>query len=236
MKSDLTCDKCGAPNKLGRVFCGKCGERLNLTGFRPGFQNRRAGSRMLSAIKRMVRLILLTALLVLLAALLWPLQPDGREGERDQAELMYHAILDFEESIRRGERAILIVREEEINAYLNALVAHMDELAERDPFQLETRNINVSFTPEYVFVHILNTWGPLRLSYEAVGKPYADESGASMEIKRLSMGRVPVPAPFRNRLAMRLSRIFEEMDRELFILRHVTRVDMRDQVVRLITE
>lgn len=236
MKSKLTCEQCGAANEIGRLFCGQCGERLNLTGFRPGRPRRGVGAGRAGGIKRLVRLVLLAALLTLLIALLWPTAPQGKPGTSEQGEALYENLLNMEQSIRRRERARLTIQEEEINAYLGMLIAQMDERPAENRSRLKTQAVNLSFTPEYVIVHILTAWGPVRLSYEITGWPRVNGRGASLDAQRVRLGHVPMPDPLMARMAERLGNVFAQLEREQFILRHVTRVDLGDGLLRLTTE
>lgn len=236
MKSQLTCEQCGAANEIGRLFCGQCGERLNLAGFRPGRPRRGIGAALARGIKRTLRLALLAALLSLLLALLWPTPTPGTPGELEQGRALYERILHAEQSIRRREPARLLIQEEEINAYLEAMIAHMDEVTAQEDYRLRTKAVNLSFTPEYIIVHILTRWGPVRLSYEISGQPHVNERGVWLEVLGIKLGHVPMPDPLRARMADAMVGLFSELEREQFILRHVTRAELAEGYLKLTME
>ncbi len=234
MTARVKCPSCGARNELmvDRLYCRRCGAKLDLSQARFGLER---GQAVAAFINRLLRLAILCLLIAVLALLVWPSAPQGATGTEEEGMTCFDKLADLYVAIHDNRALYRIVTEPEVNGYLDLLLAEATETQARSGLGMTVRSINLSFTENTFIVHILAEWKILRLTYEIEGRPRLEDGGFEIEVLRYSLGHLPIPAPLRQRFAERLLPLFEQMDRERYVLDHLARIDLAPQRARLIT-
>ena len=166
MSIQVKCSRCGAANELNRLFCVKCGGKLDLSKVITG--ERSSSARFVSGLFR-----LSVSLLILATAglMLWPVEPSGEPGLAADARAMTGTLQFFQQAVQNRAAVDRVVTEAEVNGYLAEVLKQNKEALSSDGFRLGIREINVAFTREDFVVLVLANWGPVSLSYEIRAVP-----------------------------------------------------------------
>jgi uncharacterized membrane protein len=234
MNDTVKCPQCGNENPISRLFCKHCGAKLDLSQVRTG---RSIGHIVSGMLSRLIRFVVLVALLTVLGLLLWPTKPVGQAGTEGDSTRLRAKLTSLHEAISINRFLAGEITEEEVNAYLAALLKHTGE---RQPEgaparRLTTQSIVISVAPESMVVHILAGWGPLALSYEVVGSPVLTDAGFGLVVATTRLGHLPMPGASRAWLAARLSGVFANLSEERHILDHLALIELKEQKVRVET-
>ena len=198
------------------MFCVSCGAKLDLERVLPASGKRRGRSAM-----RAVRVLILLVLLAALGLILWPYAIPGRIGSKKDATQFYGKIKVLDRSVQ--SRAELLVRfsEPELNAYFLALLMRDGNPEGRGWQGLELQAINFRLTDGPAELVLRSTLGPLVLSYRFLGEPVFNGELFEVDLKKVELGHLPVPA-FAHGLVLRTVRpVFREFDREFELLNHL---------------
>jgi len=112
----ITCKKCGSENALGRIFCGSCGERLDLDNMTSDHVDSLTKQEAAAPVKKMVIAALIVVVLFIVAVALWPqgapigTAGNASDGRRAEAQIKGAA------RVTRGERKFT-VNEADLNGY-----------------------------------------------------------------------------------------------------------------------
>lgn len=234
MTARVKCPSCGAGNELmvDRLYCRRCGAKLDLSRARFGPEG---GQTVAVFIMRFLRVAILCLLLAVLALLLWPTAPQGAPGTEEEGMTCFDKLADLYAAINDNRPLYRILNEAEVNGYFGLLLAEATEAQASSGLGMDVRSINLSFTENTFIVHILAEWKIVRLTCKIEGRPRLDDARFEVEVLQLSLGHLPIPGPFRQRFSERLLPLFEQMERERYVLDHVARIDLAPQRVRLIT-
>jgi hypothetical protein len=229
MSFHVTCGSCGHRNPLGRLYCVKCGAKLEVSPetVRPEVSSAQAFGRWLA---RMVRLAVTLGLLAGLVQLLRPVPPMGQSGTvqhanefREKADLLNYALL--EKQVARQQFS-----EAEINGYLEQVVQNTPNRQGEGLLQFELQMINVKLKPDQIVTVFLSTWKSLSLTYEITARPLREEGAFALEIQRFRLGHLPLPGPAAEWVAGRVSRVFSQMEREKSLLDQLATLEVQEGV------
>lgn len=223
MSPRVKCAVCGHENELKRLFCSKCGYRLNLSHITAG---REGGGGVLRFLARLVRLVFLLAVVGGLGLLLWPVSPLGARGSEAYARQMKAKMQTLSMAVDAGQFIVEIVTEEEANGYLAALLQRDRNATRSQGFRLALGEINLAFKPADFVVVILANWGPLRLSYEITGAPSVGDQGFGVRVLGARWGHLPLPGPAAEWMTGRLAGVFARMELERKVLDRLGRVEL----------
>lgn len=234
MTASVKCPSCGERNDLrvNRLFCNRCGAKLDLSRLRV----QPAGALTVGLFfKRLLRVVVLVTLLGVLVLLLWPAAPEGMPGTEEDGRVCFEKLAELYEAIDNDAALERVFREQEVNGYFDVLLAETEAARPETTRGLNMRAINLSFTDRSFVVHIRAEWKVLQLSYEVEGRPRLRDGRFDMEVLRVSIGHLPLPGPLRQRFAARFLPLFEQMERERYVLDHLSHIDLAPRRVRLST-
>lgn len=213
MAVEVTCSKCQHKNPLGRMYCMRCGELLNMESLDP--RTMRSKPTGPSAIGRLLRVVVLLALCAAIVQLLRPVNPMGQEGSgadaqrlRQKLGLLKGAVLDQREMSQR-------VSEAEINSYLASLLSKTDQKPGRS---MDLRKINVTIRPEGAVLVLVSGVGPVTLTTELAGTPTHRGDQFEFVLTSARLGHLPMPGPLVAWLAGKAGVVFSRMDDEKRLL------------------
>lgn len=203
----VACQKCGGQNPDGRVFCGACGDRLDLTGMTSDtFVRSRRRKRALSSLKLIPPL--LGGLAVLLVALgVWPSTvPVGKPGTRVGGRRALRQFSALRE-LKDGRSLSAWLTEEDVNGYFQYFGVS----------RMEVDSFSVDLQPGYFTVRVVRTRGPFSLGrFEFSPKASIDlvcaPVGARVLVRKARVGHARVPGPFKRIPASRVASLFRDWD------------------------
>jgi hypothetical protein len=216
----INCHQCGATNDFGRVFCIKCGAKLDFeTAERKVHTQRRTEKR--GALWRLIRGFFLLGLLAAIGLILWPITPTGATGTPEQAAQFRAKILQLESAIAEERAASAEFSEAEVNAHLAQIVRYaQSQNPTQEVWELKLEGIHVALQPDQFVFLMTASRSPLMLSYEMVGSPVAGSKPMQLKISKVRWGHLPIPVPVSGWLTDRISLIVLSMTRERTVLEH----------------
>lgn len=234
MSSGIKCSYCGHLNPLGRIFCAKCGKRLDLKKVNKRVLARSAETPS-DRLRRRIKVLTVLVLAGVVGMILWPAQIECARGiAKDAASLQV--------KIRRLERAVAatayvydVITEHEVNAFLQKVLEDNPGIAKSEGMQLGIEKLCVRFTPDEMKVFLLANWGALRLSYEVVGVPEIRDRRFRLVLRYGRFGHLPLPGPVAGWMGERIARALSEFKNERRLLDALERCDLGDGRLRVVT-
>jgi len=199
----VLCKKCGADNPLGRVFCGSCGIRLDLSNLSSDDMAAKKSSIPLMKTllpKILPVLVVLLALPVALAA--WPhMQPLGKKGSKSGSQRVA-GTLQAMTRIGRGASLGRDFTEADINGYFEFSKAK----------EMDAESVSIRVGQGYFTVRVVRIIGPLKLGSVQLRPRVSQElvcvpAGTRVQVASASVGHLTWLGPFRNSVASRIYRM-----------------------------
>ena len=204
----VVCNKCGNENPLGRVFCVKCGSKLDLS---------RMTSQHVAEIQKswsdplvkywpkvMAAIVILAVILVALAC--WPTagvigKPgtlvDGHKVENGLSSLKF---------IRAGDTRNLVFKEEEVNGYFQFCKTKTMNMQSVSVVILEGRCYVRLIQPIQSFsIPLINRTVEPVVSYDLICQPY----GGALMLETVTVGHLSMFGPLKDLAARRVLAMFE---------------------------
>ena len=199
----LICSKCGMENPLGRVFCGSCGAKLELSHMG---SDTVAGSQSASVMFRHGLKLVIVVILVIAAVVVTAFVPKtrviGKKGTNRGSRRVGSA-LRMIKGLPNGRALKKTFTEADINAYLEFSKAR----------KLKMKSVSVAVGDGYFRVRVIRAIGPFalgpvqiepKISHELMCVPVGD----AVVVRRANMGHLPLFGPFKTLLVRGLHRKF----------------------------
>lgn len=231
MRAKLECRRCGQKNEINRVFCSKCGTKLDMSQLISGKPRRSPFQVVMAGI----RFLVLVAIVGAVSLMLWPVAPSSPRGTAAEAALVEQRIEAMARSVEFGRFVVEVFSDGEVNAYLADVLKKDAKAGKSDGYRVGIEDIRLSFSSTDFVVLVLAKWGPVALSYEITGLPELGEQGFSVQVKKARLGHLPMPGPAGDWMLSRVAGIFQRMDRERTILNHSSRLDLIEGRMRVAT-
>ncbi len=216
MSSQINCDRCGVSNPFGRVFCIKCGAKLDFAAMERKIRRGSQGGGAGHLFFRLVRLLIVAALLAALGLIVWPVSPSGQVGETGTAAQFRANLQALETALDGGTSASVEISEESANAHLLEIV-HYTQSEPTPGNRLNLDGMNLRFGEGTFVLVVQASKGPVKLTYEITGMPGAD----GLEIRGARWGHLPLPLPAARWMTRKLTLLFQNMKREQAVLARV---------------
>lgn len=187
----LVCEKCGAENPLGRVFCGTCGAKLDLTHMK---SEDVADSQKASWVRQHIFKVVIGIVLIVVAMAglgLWP-QTDmiGEKGTRIGGRRVERKLRAMQR-IRKGQSLSVDFPEKDINGYFEFLKQE----------KLKVDSFSVSVMEEYLAARMVRTLGKWEVGkFEIMPKISCDvvcvpSEGGGVIVSKAGIGHLPLWGP-----------------------------------------
>ncbi len=216
----ITCQDCGHNNELGRIFCGSCGKKLDMSQMsQENVERERRRPRIGGRIKGVV-LILLIAAIGAAALALWPLGPLAEDAVlsdpgpvRGQLSGVWHAV-------EAGSPMRIVLREQEINSYLDVYRSRAN-----------LQSLQADIQPGIMVVRMIDQWGPWDIGgYYSLGPlQYTCEvrvvpHGKGYKLDGAALGRLPLPDRLAGPVYTRMADVFKDSAGEQEILKKLDKL------------
>lgn len=236
----IACQACGYSNPLGRVFCQKCGTKLDLSKVRPpgsepgesgasgvtvGIKkdDKKGGKKTWKTIVRILDVILLVAVIGGLV-LIWQ-QPEVKSSGTSSIEAsaikLQREKLAFAISNKRPYEIKL--DNMQLNSYL-ASVSDMGKSSNTGLFQTDTISLSSqqdTVQVDYVRKIAIQTWEK-KIVMRFVGRPESDGSDFRFVPVSGSIGKLPIPGFGLKIYSRNFARLFADLDSERELLAKLT--------------
>ncbi len=216
MSSVIVCPQCHQGNELGRIFCSRCGTKLDMTRMTRGNLGRSFDLPVF--LRGAMRVVVCLVLLVLLLLLVWPTGLAGQRSGADEVTALLGQRQALAHAVQDKQAIKLEVSESALNAYLAATLksAHSNEEAV-SAWMLRLDELQVALRPEVVTVTARSQWGPLEITCELSGAPKVADGRFAVEAKSGRIGHLGLPRAGADWMAARMAVLFNRWsaDREL---------------------
>lgn len=186
------CQRCGTQNPLGRVFCGNCGHKLNMSQVGGNFrQGKRFEWKKLVKVLNWLVAPAVTALIVCTMLKFWPNEVVlPKTLEKSQADALAGQLRGIEE-MGLGQSATVVLREDDINAYFK--YNRLDEM-ELEGFRVKLEKGFIEVRTRKALEMRIGKFVP-RQTYDLLCVPY----GRKLLVRKAAAGHLPLWGPFRNK-------------------------------------
>lgn len=217
MREKFQCPECGCPNEVGRIFCVRCGVKLDFTQMRRPIRIDLGG--ILEGIFRLVVFLVVLSVVVLIV---WPLDPAGQTGDADDAR----GWLSKRDQLQNDGAEKVDITETSLNAYLAATfkspVTNSTEAVNRWAMSLAA--LNVTLRPDHVTVMAVTQWGPLTITWAVRGVPRVVAGRSILDIKDGRWGHLPLPRAIATGVANRMAALLVRWPQDREMLEQLTAV------------
>jgi hypothetical protein len=246
----IGCQACGHQNPLGRVFCQKCGTKLDLSKVRaPGIGGGEPGSNVTigvkkddgkkgkNALKTAIRIfdVLLIVALVAVIALVWQEPPvpsiSDSPSMADKVKLEREK-LEFAISVKRAYK--LSISDVALNSYL-AAVSDIDKVEESGVFRTD----KTVLVPQQDLVNVVSirrvvvgSWQK-QIVLQYLGRPVVDGGEFRMQAVSGTIGKLPVPGFLMGPYERNFARLFQNFSKEQELLGKLAQIQVEDKKVTL---
>lgn len=207
----IKCKKCGAENPLGRIFCGQCGDKLDLSLSSADIEQLEKPAWIRTA--AMYAGVVLAAMLVLGGVLaFWAEKPYATGGKQSDSRKVMQRLNGIDQMLAAGSGGSVEFSQDELNGYL----FHY----KRDAMKVES--ISACLRPDEFALRVVRKFRPIKIgsrqsnpkmSFDLVVSP----DGNERKIKRAKIGRLPLLGPLASPVARAITGSFEEdKDQALF--------------------
>jgi hypothetical protein len=203
----VRCGKCGIANPLGRVVCGACGAKLDLSQLTSDrFDRARERSDRLRRMRLLIPITVVWAVGCVLLGL-WPREERiGKPGTLVGARRVEKHVATLG-GIKPGQTLAVWLTEEDVNGYFEFVGAK----------RLNVESFSVTFEPNRVTARLVRQPTTLsvgiveftpRFSLEITGEP----AGGRLAVRRASWGHLPLIGPLRGIASARVATAFHDWE------------------------
>jgi len=215
----IICKRCGNQNPLGRVFCTKCGTKLELSHMTAEHVveiKKRWSDPIVQHWRKLAALVV--AVVIILAALaFWPqTSPIGKEGTRVDGRRVDVGLSSLR-IVRPGEVRNLEFTEQDINGYFKFFKTKMG--ADSVSVSIQQGYFTARIIKPIATVPIPKVQIDLKMSYDLVFVPY----GRNIVPKKVFMGHLSLFDPMRTSVVRNIINMFAR-ENEWTSLKNITDV------------
>lgn len=226
MSVGIKCTACGHVSPIGRLFCAKCGAKLDVTLIVTGSEISPA-----RRVYRAVRVVFLLALLLALVQLVRPVAPRGEAGSAADATQLTARMNRLYEGRLAGQPVQEIATEREINGYFSSLLLAKDEEGGAGLVATDLESFNVHVHTSGAVLLWSTRVGKLPVTYEIAGVPGVADGAFTFAVQRIRAGHLPLPRAAHPWATRRLFRLFENLEAERSLMNTLTEIRTGDRRV-----
>lgn len=218
----LVCDKCGAENPLGRIFCGSCGSKLDMTNISSDvIANRQKSGFFVAHYKKMLVVLAILAM-ALVGLALWPqagvLGEKGTSVGSGRTRRQMGVLLN----LASGRTITVSISEKDINGYLKHTKS-LSKQYESCSVDLVSRGMSSRLVIPLVEVPLGKFKLKLKVSFDIRCVPV----GGQVVVTGASVGHLPLWGPARALAVSQYRKIFAS-GKEPEVLSVLTEVRIED--------
>ncbi len=233
MSVTIKCQKCGAENRLGQLFCRECGTKLDLSKLTPEEVARSNRPGLGASVGRLIRLAIFLALLGVLGLLCWPVPPAGDAASAQGAAIVDGKMAALRGAILRRNEARETFAEADINAHLNSRLASAPG---GGALNLVFKEVRLDLQPGVIQTWTKSTLGPLSISYTTVSKIHVGDGGRiTLTAESAKLGHCPLPGPLKAKVVGQVSGMFLRLNDEYILLQRLPVVEIADGLLNVAT-
>lgn len=228
MPDMIPCSECGLKNRLGLLFCSRCGAKLDLSKRRSG-----SASSGLSGAGSIFRMVIALAFLIVLGLLCWPAAPDGDAPAAGGAQAILAKSRALRGAVTRGNEIVEQFDEAQINHYLSAKLASAEK---PEGLKLHLREIRAQITPGNAGVWMKSELFSLPITYAVPVRIARRPDGShTFSPGTVRIGHLPLPGPLNTRALDQIAAVFARMNEEREFMNMFPEVELLDGIIEVST-
>jgi hypothetical protein len=236
----IECPKCQHDNDLGRIFCAKCGEKLEISRVRAPSRLRKGKGKAVPLQKtlsllaaKIVKVVFLSFIVALVITMALPPKLEKRKFNDKNVTVFNDKRNKLEESLNAQEHARIVFNESDINAYLAKVVEKTKSKPEGA--NLESMYIKIT-SPKEVQLTVFNKWKWFHLGVQAEAQPVHKNGRWVFKLKSVRIGRLDLPRYFHDQVSDTfLKNLWSSFGQERGWIEQVVSLQMAPGEVLLVT-
>jgi len=222
MRQQFECPRCQQANELGRIFCVRCGAKLDFT-------RTKVTVAWGSIFATGAQLLFFLAALTVVGLALWPLSPAGQIGGDAEAREW----LAQRDTLKAGKQ--VTVSETALNAYL-ATTLKLSSTNATGSWRMDLVALNVAFQAGSITVAAVTHWGPLTFTWTITGVPQTAGGRFAFDVRGGLLGHLPLPSAVANWLAGHIAALAARWPADVGMLNHLVDVVLEPRQIKLDTQ
>ncbi len=215
MSQVIECPRCHQGNELGRMFCTRCGTKLDME----QMTQRGRGPFDAAAFSRgAVQIGAFLFMLLGVLLLIWPATPAGKRGDEEALAGLLGQRAAVRKALQQGQEVKCELAETGLNAYLAATLkaARSNETATAS-WSMQLAELNIGLKAGSVVVTASSQWGPFNITWQISGTPKVTDKYFQLDVKSGRIGHISLPRSGAQWMATRMAVLFNRWaaDREL---------------------
>ena len=191
MPINLICPQCGFENKTAGVFCSRCGGRMGA----PQVKETKEPIRIFHILGVLLRYVIILAIVIGIGLVFWPQSIPDLMPDRAHAERFQQTIKKLTEAAKQKTPMVQVIADTDINNYIAWRVADSASAQDGSGVVMDLKGLYVTTTPRDIRVVALGALGPIKLSYEARGRPVVGRGRFALDVRETKIGHFALPGP-----------------------------------------
>jgi hypothetical protein len=206
----IECPKCKQDNDLGRIFCIKCGEKLDISKVRPpsgvvrwaksGHRSLPMGKVIANGFNKLIQVVLLAIVMAFLTLVLLPADVQHQSFGDHNVDSYQTKRTELDEGTLNEKGVSVVFEEADLNAALAQLVKKQQDGSDsKIPIRLES--MYISLKDGSLTVTSQNKWKWYSLYAQVELKPVTKNGKCAFDVVSAHIGRFRIPPEVPNGLA-----------------------------------
>jgi len=232
MTVTVKCQKCGAENRIGQLFCRECGTKLDISQMKPGHHALPISS--MAVVSRIIRLIIALILVVVLGMLCWGVSAPGVAGNPQGTQLVQGKMSALRGAIMRNNDVGDVFSEADINGHLNSMLVR--STGDSSALKMSLKELNVDLKNNAASVWMKTKLGPIPLTYSTDVQISRLANGQlSFDAGDVRIGHMKIPDVLRSRFINQFVAVFSGLREEITLLNRLGDVRVLDGELQVAT-
>lgn len=229
----VTCEKCGAENRLGQLLCRTCGAKLNLDKLEREMKEGLRRQKSMAWLARSFRLLLLFLMVIVLGGLCWPVPAGGDAPSPEGIQVVSARLTALRGAFERRNSKVERLEEADLNAYLRG---RLIQPVAPEGTKLYLKDVRLNLVGDAIEVWLESGAGPLRLTYSTRVTLKRQLNGRiHVSAGTVRIGHVPMPGPLRDRTTRQMANVFSELKEEQGLLNRMSSIKVVDGALEITT-
>jgi len=225
MTVTVKCQKCGAENRIGQLFCRECGTKLDISQLKPGHHLPAVSS--MAVVLRIIRLLIALILVAVLGLLCWGMSAPGDARNPQGTQLVQAKMSALRGAIMRNNDVSDVFLEADINGHINSMLVRGTQGG--SVLKMSLKELNVDLKENSASVWMLTKLGPIPLTYSTDVQISRNSSGQLIfDAGDVRIGHMKIPNALRSRVINQFVMVFSGLREESMLLNRLGEVSVVD--------
>lgn len=223
----IPCDKCKHENELGRVFCARCGIRLDSSRITANALMQNARPKSLARIGKALGVMVLLAVVSLVVLVFWPPPIEADRGTKSNGRALQKQLMAFQEGLATANRLGTTFPEKAINGYFVTLneKSGVEVLADLNANSFHCVAVR-TFGPLVAGNFKTPT---LSLAYSVRGEAKENR----LVVTSAALGHIPLPGPLKTMAVTEITKHVLSGEKYEDLFKHVAELVIRNGAVEV---